>query len=114
VTVPTADGRQFMLGKYEVRAAPIAQSAHMLRYTVYLDGKRIGSMASMPSESDCHSLAHPDTAQDAQPHVPSFQHRVRPPRPTNVVPPRTPVDASRFRYDERLHGNTLPKPTDER
>ena len=33
--------RRFMLGKYEIIAQPIAGSAHMLRYTVFVGGRRI-------------------------------------------------------------------------
>jgi len=38
---------------------PIPQSAHMLRYTVFVDGIRIGALASVPTESDCRFLEHP-------------------------------------------------------
>lgn len=48
-----------MLGKYEVRATPIAQSAQMLCYTVFVNGRRIGSLASVPTESDCRALEYP-------------------------------------------------------
>ena len=40
MTIPTIAGRRFSVGKYEIVATPIARSAHMLRYTVFLDGKR--------------------------------------------------------------------------
>jgi len=63
MTIPTLDGRCFMVGKFEIRAAPIAQSAQMLRYTVCLDGKAIGAMASVPSEADCRSLERASEAQ---------------------------------------------------
>lgn len=59
MTIPTIDGRRYTLGRYEIIATPIAHSAHMLRYTVLVDGKRIGSMASMPSEADCRLLECP-------------------------------------------------------
>jgi len=59
MTIPTLSGSRFTLGRYEIVAMPIAHSAHMLRYTVYVDGKRLGAVASMPSEADCRLLEHP-------------------------------------------------------
>lgn len=56
MTIPSLTGRSFTVGRYFVVATPLAGSAHMLRYTVYLDGKRIGAMASLPNESDCRAL----------------------------------------------------------
>ena len=56
MTLPTLTGKSFMVGRYFVVATPLAGAAHMLRYTVYLDGKRIGAMASVPNESDCRAL----------------------------------------------------------
>jgi 5-formyltetrahydrofolate cyclo-ligase len=108
MTVPTADGRQFTLGKYEIRAAPIAGSAHMLRYTVFMDGKRIGSMASMPSESDCQYLEKPPAA-DSQPIVPFFQHAYRPPKK-----PAPLLYTPRAARKELPHAMALPQRTDER
>jgi hypothetical protein len=49
---PPASGR-FKLGKYEIIAQPAPGSLHMLRYTVVLNGKRLGAQHSVPSESDC-------------------------------------------------------------
>ena len=66
-----------MVGAYEIVAQPIAGSAQMLRYTVFLGRKRIGAMASMPTESDCRFL-------EAPPKVPPlkiFQVTYRPGRP---------------------------------
>jgi hypothetical protein len=51
--------RRFKIGKYEVLAQPAAGSMHMLRYTVLLDGKRIGALLSVPSESDCRFMEAP-------------------------------------------------------
>ena len=62
MTIPFVERRQFTLGKYEIRAAPIAQSGQMLRYTVFVKGERIGSLASVPTESDCRALEHPADA----------------------------------------------------
>jgi hypothetical protein len=51
--------KRFMVGKYEVIAQPLAHSVHTLRYTVYLQKMRIGSMVSVPTESDCRFLEKP-------------------------------------------------------
>jgi hypothetical protein len=59
MSIPMVEGRRFKLGKYEVVGQPIAHSAHMLRYTVFVDGVRIGALASVPTESDCRFLEHP-------------------------------------------------------
>ena len=59
MSIPVVEGRRFRLGKYEVVGQPIPQSAHMLRYTVFVDGIRIGALASVPTESDCRFLEHP-------------------------------------------------------
>ncbi len=59
MSIPVVEGKRFRLGKYEVVGQPIPQSAHMLRYTVFVDGIRIGALASVPTESDCRFLEHP-------------------------------------------------------
>lgn len=59
MSIPVVEGRRFKLGKYEVVGQPIPHSAHMLRYTVFVDGMRIGALASVPTESDCRFLEHP-------------------------------------------------------
>src|SRR6266403_531512 len=59
MTIPTVPGRRFSVGKYDIIATPIPYSAHMLRYAVFLNGKRIGATASLPSESDCKFLESP-------------------------------------------------------
>ncbi|MGQ0546408.1 MAG: hypothetical protein ACT4P3_13910 [Betaproteobacteria bacterium] len=72
-----ADRRQFKIGKYDIIAQPAAGSAHMLRYTVMLNGKRLGALLSVPTESDCRFL-------EAPPKVPPlkiFQVTYRPGRP---------------------------------
>ena len=69
--------KQFRIGKYEIRAQPANGSMHMLRYTVMLDGRRLGALLSMPTESDCRFL-------EAPPKVPPlkvFQVTYRPGRP---------------------------------
>lgn len=69
--------RRFTVGAYEIVAQPIAGSAQMLRYTVFLNRKRIGAMASMPTESDCRFLEKPP----AVPPVKPFHLFYRPGRP---------------------------------
>jgi hypothetical protein len=59
MSIPVVEGRRFRLGKYEVVGQPIPHSAHMLRYTVFVEGIRIGALASVPTESDCRFLEHP-------------------------------------------------------
>ena len=110
MTIPTIEGRQFTIGKYEIRATPIAHSAHMLRYTVFVDGKRIGSMASMPGESDCRFLENPP----ATPPLVQLKYVYRPGRPKKGAPPRAQLDAPLASRDELPHGMALPTPTDER
>ena len=55
----STDRRQFKIGKYDIIAQPAAGSAHMLRYTVMLDGRRIGALMSVPNESDCRFMESP-------------------------------------------------------
>lgn len=59
MTIPTLEAKRYQIGRYEVIATPMAHSAHMLRYTVLVNGKRLGAMASMPSEADCKLLEYP-------------------------------------------------------
>lgn len=51
--------KTFRIGKYEIRAQPASGSAQMLRYTVLLDGRRLGALLSVPTESDCRFLESP-------------------------------------------------------
>ena len=77
--------KQYKLGMYVIVAEPQLGSAHMLRYTVMLDGRRLGALMSVPSESDCRFLESP-------PEVPPlriFALTNRPGRPKKgVVRPR--------------------------
>jgi hypothetical protein len=69
--------RQYKLGKYDIVAQPAQGSMHMLRYTVLLNGKRLGALLSVPTESDCRFL-------EAPPKVPPlkiFSVTFRPGRP---------------------------------
>jgi hypothetical protein len=50
---------QYKLGKYDIVAKPLQGSAHMLRYTVMLNGKRLGALMSVPTESDCRFMESP-------------------------------------------------------
>ncbi|MGH8689948.1 MAG: hypothetical protein ACREUS_02860 [Burkholderiales bacterium] len=69
--------RQFKIGKYDIHARPANGSAHMLRYTVLLNGKRLGALLSMPTESDCRFLESPPKV----PPLKIFQVTYRPGRP---------------------------------
>ena len=73
----TQERRQFKIGKYDIVAQQANGSMHMLRYTVLLNGKRLGALLSMPTESDCRFL-------EAPPKVPPlkiFSVTYRPGRP---------------------------------
>jgi len=69
--------RQFKIGKYDILAQPASGSMHMLRYTVMLNGKRLGAFLSMPTESDCRFLESPPIV----PPLKIFQVTYRPGRP---------------------------------
>lgn len=69
--------RQFKIGKYDILAQPASGSMHMLRYTVMLNGKRLGAFLSMPTESDCRFLESPPVV----PPLKIFQVTYRPGRP---------------------------------
>ena len=92
-TVRHHPGRQerkrFMIGKYEIIAQPSPGSAHMLRYTVFVAGRRIGATASMPTESVCRYLERPPVVPPLKP----FQVFYRPGRPKKgATPPQPAVD----------------------
>ena len=59
MSIPTLERKRFMVGKYEIIAQPIPNSAHMLRFNVFVDGNRSGTLLSMPTESDCRFLENP-------------------------------------------------------
>jgi hypothetical protein len=109
MTIPTVERRHFSLGKYEVIAQPIPHSAHMLRYTVYVAGKRIGAMVSVPTESDCRFL-------EAPPYVPelvAWKPLYRPGRPKKGTPPRS-TEALPAPSEELPAGLALPGRSEER
>jgi hypothetical protein len=56
----------------------------MLRYTVMLNGKRLGALLSVPTESDCRFLEAPP----AVPPVKIFQVTHRPGRPKKNANPQ--------------------------
>ena len=89
MSLPSIQQQRFNLGKYTVIAQPIPHSAHMLRYTIFLGRKRIGSLASMPSEADCLYLEKPPVVPPLKP----FQVFYRPGRPKKGATPPAQVDA---------------------
>jgi hypothetical protein len=87
MTLP-AHGRQtFKVGKYDIVAQPAIGSAHMMRYTVLVNGKRIGALLSMPSESDCKFLENPPPV----PPLKIYYVTSRPGRPKKNAPPKQPA-----------------------
>jgi hypothetical protein len=50
---------QYKLGKYDIVAQPVPGARHMLRYTVMLEGRRLGALMSVPNESDCRFMESP-------------------------------------------------------
>ena len=100
--------RRFMIGKYEIIAQPIPGSAHMLRYTVFVSGRRIGATASMPTESDCKYLERPPVVPPLKP----FQVFYRPGRPKKgATPPQPAVDVHHGMSREDLPaGISIPVP----
>ena len=109
MALPSLERKQYKLGKYDIVAQPLLGSAHMLRYTVMLNGKRIGALMSVPNESDCRFMENPPATPPLQP----FIYMYRPGRPKKGAPPRT-VDALTPPRDELPHGMDLPTRTDER
>jgi len=73
VTVPTIVGRTFTLGKYTIIGRPIPYSAHMLVYSVYVDGRCVGTSASEPNEADCRSLEVPPYVPPSVPWQANFR-----------------------------------------
>ena len=107
VTIPTVEDRRFMVGKYAVIATPIPYSTHMLRYTVYVDGRRIGALASYPTESDCRFLEDPPPVQPLK----IFSVIYRPGRPKKGSVPRTNDPPPPVR-EELPAGIDLPRPVE--
>lgn len=107
---PVVARKQYRIGKYEIVAQPIPHAAHMFRYTVFVGSTRIGSMASMPSESDCLFMEKPPIIPPLVP----YQVVYRPGRPKKGTPPRSANDLPPPPQDELPHGMSLPQATDER
>lgn len=59
IAIPALKRKQYKLGKYDIVAQPQLGSAHMLRYTVLLNGRRLGALMSVPNESDCRFIESP-------------------------------------------------------
>ncbi len=106
MSIPVNEHKRFMVGKYEIVARPIPHSAHMLRYTVFLGGTRIGALASMPSESDCRFLEKPPLV----PPLKLYTSAYRPGRPKNGSRPPQPANEKALAAprDELPDGLPLP------
>jgi hypothetical protein len=98
MSIPVAERRQFMVGKYGVVAEPIPHSMHMLLYTVYLDKTRIGATLSVPSESDCRFLENPPVV----PPLKIFYVTSRPGRPKKGAKPAVPLERDQPGFREEL------------
>lgn len=90
MSIPVAERRQFKVGAYDVVAQPIPGSSHMLRYIVMLNGKRIGALASFPTESDCRFMEKPPVVPPLKPFV-----YYRPGRPKKGATPAPAVEPAR-------------------
>lgn len=73
--------QRFRIGKYDVIAQPAPGSMQMLRYTVLLDGRRLGAQLSVPSESDCRYMESPPPV----PPLKIFSITFRPGRPRKAT-----------------------------
>jgi len=45
---PMLERKQYKIGKYDIVAQPANTPMHMLRYTVMLEGRRLGALLSVP------------------------------------------------------------------
>jgi len=91
---------RFKVGKYDVIAQPMLGSAQMLRYTVLVNGRRIGALASRPTESDCRFLENPPPVPPVKP----YQIYYRPGRPKKGAPARAGADAGSAQTLDELSG----------
>ena len=98
MSIPIAERKQFMVGKYEIIARPIPHSSHMLCYTVYLDKTRIGAMVSMPSESDCQFLEKPPPV----PPLKTYYVTHRPGRPKKGSKPPVTLERDQPGFREKI------------
>ena len=97
MAIPSLERRQFKIGKYDILAQPAAGSLHMMRYTVMLNGKRLGALLSVPTESDCRFLEAPPPV----PPLKIFQVTYRPGRPKKSA-------AGNTGHDGESSGPTIP------
>lgn len=74
-----------MIGKYEIRTERLPGAAHMQRYRVFSGGRLIGTLISMPSESDCVRFENPVPV----PPLKRFQVAHRAGRPKKGAAPRS-------------------------
>ena len=88
--------RRFKVGKYDIIAQPAVGSSHMLRYTVLLDGRRLGAQLSVPCESDCRYMEAPPPV----PPLKIYSVTYRPGRPRK--------GAVRPQWDDGDNGIALP------
>jgi len=84
MSLPLHRRTQFKIGKYDIVAQPAVGSAQMMRYSVHLEGRRLGTLLSMPSESDCRFLESPPPV----PPLKVFYVTSRPGRPKKSAPPK--------------------------
>ena len=83
MAIPGVERKKYKIGKYDIIAQPVSGSAHMLRYTVMLNGKRLGALMSVPTESVCKVLESPPVV----PPLKIFQVSYRPGRPKKNAQP---------------------------
>lgn len=110
MSIPVIQAKRFMVGDYEIIAHPIPYSTHMLRYSVFRNGKRIGGLASVPTESDCRFLENPP----AVPPLRTYSVIYRPGRPKKGAKPPTAEADKAYRHstEELPHGIALPDTRD--
>jgi hypothetical protein len=98
MSIPVVEGTRFMVGKYEIVARPIPQSAHMLLYTVFVGRTRIGALVSCPTESDCLFLEKPPVV----PPLKVYQLTHRPGRPKKTARPAAALESPHAPAREQL------------
>ncbi|MBI2294919.1 MAG: hypothetical protein HYU76_02485 [Betaproteobacteria bacterium] len=98
MTIPVVGRGRFSIGKYDVVAETIPHSMHMLRYTVYLDKTRIGTMVSVPTESDCRFMEKPPVV----PPLKIFYVTSKPGRPKKDAKPAVVLERDQPGFRESL------------
>ena len=94
MALPMRERQKYRIGKYDIVAQPAAGSMHMLRYTVLLNGKRLGALLSVPTESDCRFLESPPVV----PPLKIYSVTFRPGRPKKNAQRPNPWDPSGSGY----------------